>query len=219
MSQKAATPRWAVFISGYGSNLQAIFDAQSRGLIEKGTVQLVVSSSAEAYGVERAQKQGVPAIVTPYLDYAKSSSKKIDWDRLHQQLINYKIEWIFLAGFMKIIPSSFIQHWKGRMLNLHPSLLPKFPGLNAIEKSYQSGEAMGATVHFVTAELDGGPILIQKVAIPKKDLTSWTLEEAKEKLHKLEHQITVEAIRCIAEGDQLDKAEGDPSDNAEGGES
>ncbi len=140
--------RWALFLSGRGSNAQVAFDLQSQ--ID---LVLVVSNTANAPGVCKARRHGVPVYIT---------EKKIDWDQVHQQLLLRQVDFIFLLGFMKVLPARFVNLWAGRIINLHPSLLPAYPGLAAIEKSYSDGAAMGVTVHLVVAKIDAGPILLQQ---------------------------------------------------------
>ena len=173
--------RWAVFISGQGTNLQALLDA--RPAI---TIPLVVSSRSEAPGVGRAHKAGVPVQVLP---------KAIDWNSLSEQLKQQNIDGIFLLGFMKILPETFISQWSGRILNLHPSLLPHYRGLHAIERSYQEGAAMGVTIHWVIPELDAGPILMQREVFPAQTSRPMSLEAAQEKIHQVENEMVVEAVR------------------------
>ena len=114
----------AVFISGQGSNLSVFL--QNKNRFEK---ILVVSSRAEAYGLEKAKRFGVETLI---LD------KKIDWEELHTNLESQGIDVLFLAGFMKIVPGSFVDRWKGKLFNLHPSLLPEYKGLKSIERAYKS---------------------------------------------------------------------------------
>jgi len=138
--------RWAVFLSGRGSTAQALMDL--RGQLD---VACVVSSKKSAPGVGRAGRSGLPVIF-----FAG------DWEQLHADLEKRRVNLIFLLGFMKVLPSSFLEKWKGRTINLHPSLLPAFPGLQALEKSFADSNArMGATVHEVVAAVDAGPILRQ----------------------------------------------------------
>ena len=138
-------PRWAIFISGRGSNLQSVLD-----LMGRNHVVLCVTSKSKAIGVLRARRMGIPVFTF-----------KKDWEELHRQLLIRKIDYIFLLGFMKLVPAEFVKRWEKRIFNLHPSLLPKFPGLEAIEKSYQANEAMGVTVHEVVAMMDAGPVILQ----------------------------------------------------------
>ncbi len=182
--------KWAVFISGNGSNLQVLLDHQDNDF----EVGLVVSSKAQAFGLERAQKAGVPTLVLP------PKILEADWNQLTQQLQDLKIDFIFLLGFLKIIPPSFVQKWTQKMLNLHPSLLPLYPGLKSIEKSYQDGAAMGATVHWVTEGLDEGEILFQEACIQANanhQAHALSLEEAEQKVHELEHQLVLKTVLFI----------------------
>lgn len=149
---------WAVFISGRGSNLQALLD-------EAADLDLrwVLSSKAKAPGLRRARRAGVPISVL---------SQPIDWTSLDLELRRRGISKIFLAGFMKLIPASFLQNWQGRILNIHPSLLPAYPGLRAWERAWQEGASMGVTVHVVEPEMDAGPRLLQaKIRGEMKTLT------------------------------------------------
>lgn len=175
--------RWAVFISGNGSNLQALLDADP-----KISIATVVSSNAEARGVERARQAGVPVIV-----HTKTSS----WSELSQKLTELQIQHIFLLGFMKIIPESFLLDWKDKVLNLHPSLLPHYKGLRAIERSYEDGAAMGVTIHWVTPELDSGPILLQREVFAPGQSQAWPLEQVQTQIHRIENEMVVEAVRRI----------------------
>jgi|GEM_PF-1033211 len=142
-------PNWALFLSGRGSTARAVLDCLSHV-----SVGLVVSSRATALGLRRAQWAGVPTLV-----FERSG----DWQQLHQALLARRINRIFLLGFMRILSADFVQHWEGRIFNVHPSLLPQFPGAHAIQESYRSGAQMGVTIHRVTAEMDAGPRLLQKV--------------------------------------------------------
>ncbi len=172
---------WAVFISGTGSNLQALLDAQP-----KISIKLVVSSRPDVQGVERAEKAGVPVHVLP---------KEIDWSSLSSRLKQEKIDRIFLAGFMKVIPASFIEEWPQKILNLHPSLLPNYKGLRAIERSYEDDAAMGVTIHWVTPELDGGPVLLQREVFPKGTARTLSFEDVAHRIHLVENEMVVQAVR------------------------
>lgn len=152
------SPRTAVFISGRGSNLQALLD-----MSECVRVSLVVSSQSEAWGVARARRHGVPVLVLP---------KKIDWIGLHRELISRGVQKIFLLGFMRLLPAEFVSLWSGSIWNIHPSLLPKFPGLHAIEKSFAAQEDMGVTVHEVNEGMDEGLKIYQAFSISRRALSS-----------------------------------------------
>lgn len=140
--------RWAVLISGTGSNLQSVLDRCFEPM-----PLVVYSSKALAPGLSKARRMGIPTVVLP---------NPIDWAALQKDLENRRIQKIFLLGFMKILPESFVQAWENRMFNLHPSLLPAYPGLHSFEKAYQDKAPLGVTVHKVIAELDAGPMLKQR---------------------------------------------------------
>lgn len=136
---------WAVFISGTGSNLS--------GLMELGflnPIRLVVSSNAQAYGIKKAKRYGMAT---------KILSPKIDWQDVLLDLEAYAISHIFLAGFMKILPASFIQRWQKPIVNIHPSLLPLYPGLHSIKRSFQEKGPMGCSLHKVIAQVDCGQVI------------------------------------------------------------
>lgn len=147
------SPAWAVFISGRGSNAQALLD-----IIDEAPVRLIVASRDHIWGVQRARRMGIPVLI---LD------KVVHWQQLLMDLSKYKISHIFLLGFMKLIPAEFLAGWQGAIYNLHPSLLPSFPGMHAIEKSHEAGGPMGVTVHEVTPEMDAGRRCLQKVSVPR----------------------------------------------------
>lgn len=172
---------WAVFISGHGSNLQAMIDAHPAI-----NIRLVVSNKAEAQGVARAERAGIPTLILP---------QDIDWSEVTSSLRAQQVDRIFLAGFMKIIPADFIRDWTEKMLNLHPSLLPNYKGLRAIERSYEDGAAMGVTIHWVTADLDAGPILLQREVFEAGVAKRMDLSTVKTKIHQVENEMVVEAVR------------------------
>ena len=149
MIQIPRSKRWAIMISGRGSNLQALLDLGS-----EIDVVRVYSSQAEAPGVKKALRLGYQVSLL---------EKKINWQQLHQELTELRVDAIVLAGFMKIVPGDFVQKWQGKIINIHPSLLPDYPGLHAFERSWSEGADLGVTVHLVTAELDAGPILAQEM--------------------------------------------------------
>lgn len=178
--------RWAVLISGRGSNLAAVLD-----LGDEVDVRLVVSSSPTAYGLLRARRAGVPTAWTPQV----TGSKKIDWPALDSLIRSRGVTHIFLAGFMKIVPASFIQKWDGRIINLHPSLLPSYPGLNSIERAHQEGAAMGVTVHEVTPEVDAGAMICQRRSLNENEVRGYSLCDSEFLVHLDEQRVVKEAIR------------------------
>lgn len=145
--------RWAIFLSGRGSTAQAVMD-----LADAVDVRLAVSSNPQAAGLKRARRMGVATLAAPVV----AGSKKIDWEKLQSELERRRINRIFLLGFMRIIPGSFLRKWEGRIFNLHPSLLPSFAGANAIENSFASHEPMGVSVHHVIEEMDAGKVIHRK---------------------------------------------------------
>ncbi len=147
-----------VLISGNGTNLQAIIDAIQAGRLSVGLAG-VLSDCPEAYGLERAHAAGIPTTVVDYRNCADRS----EFDRkLHDELGSVEPELIVLAGFMRIISDGLTEHYRGRMLNIHPSLLPKYPGLHTYRRVLETDDPHhGSTVHFVTPQLDAGPPIIQ----------------------------------------------------------
>jgi len=152
--------RIVVLISGSGSNLQAIIDACSAGFIE-GRIQAVISNKADAFGLERAKRAG---IATDVIDHKSFANRESFDDELLKKVQAHEPDLIIMAGFMRILTPNFITPLLGKMINIHPSLLPKYTGLNTHQRAIDAGEdEAGATVHFVTEELDGGPPVLQTV--------------------------------------------------------
>ncbi|MDX1335949.1 MAG: phosphoribosylglycinamide formyltransferase [Gammaproteobacteria bacterium] len=151
-------PSIVVLISGGGSNLQAIIDATQDGRV-RGKISAVISNKADAYGLERAKKANIPTKVLDHREYEDRES----FDAALGDLIeDFKPSLIILAGFMRILTEDFVRRFEGRMLNIHPSLLPKYRGLHTHKRAIEAGDEIhGASVHFVTPELDGGPAILQ----------------------------------------------------------
>lgn len=188
--------RIAVLISGSGSNLQAIIDAISAKQIN-GEIVLVISNKSEAYGLQRAQHANIETQVLQHTDY--DSREAFDKD-LSIALIDSKADLIVLAGFMRILTEQFVNQFKDKMLNIHPSLLPKYKGLNTHQRAIDAKDPQaGCSVHYVTAELDDGPIAMQGVtAIEATD----DAEALAQKVHRLEHIIYPKVVSWICD-DQL----------------
>jgi len=189
-----------VLISGNGSNLQSIIDAIQRPGEPQNThplpvdIKLVISSKKNAYGLERAQRAGIKTALLEDVDY----ETREDYDRALQFLIDeQQPALVVLAGFMRILSEGFVNHYQDRLINIHPSLLPKFRGLNTHQRAIDAGEKEhGATVHFVTPELDDGPLVLQaKVPVLPDD----TRESLAERVLEQEHIIYPLVIRWIAE--------------------
>ena len=186
--------RFAVFISGNGSNLQAIIDAVKAGEI-KAELALVVSSKATAYGLKRAEAAGIKTVVFDPKEYTNRQS--VDRDIIIY-LRQEKIDFIVLAGYMRLLTPFFLKNYPRQVLNVHPSLLPSFKGVEGIKDAMTYGaKVTGVTVHFVDDKMDHGPIILQEAVKIQEDDTLATLEE---KIHKIEHRIYPKAIALFAEG-------------------
>ena len=193
--------RIAVLVSGGGTNLQAILDAEKSGKIQSGEVALVVSSKADAYALERAKKYEIESIVLPRKNY---SDRKSYSDALREKLENYKIDLVVLAGFMIILDTSFIRAYENRIINVHPALIPSFCGdgfygLHVHEAALAKGvKVTGATVHFVNEICDGGPIILQKAVQVAQNDTPETLQ--RRVMEEAEWQILPEAVELFCAG-------------------
>jgi len=183
----------AILVSGYGSNLQAIIDNIERNYLS-AEIALVLSNVKNAFALERGKKHGLETI---FLD-PKTFTNRDDYeDKMIEILQSKSIDLICLAGFMRILSKKFIQAFPKKIINIHPSLLPAFPGLNVQKKALEYGAKFsGCTVHFVNEEVDGGPIILQStVPILDEDDT----ESLSGKILEQEHIIYPEAIRLIIE--------------------
>lgn len=179
----------AVLISGHGSNLQALIDA-CRDPSYPAEIALVISNKADAYGLTRARSAGLPSLVIAHGEYP---TREAFDNALHNALLAHHIEFVCLAGFMRMLSPGFVQKWQGRMLNIHPSLLPAFKGARAIEQALDAGaEVTGCTVHLVTPEMDSGPIILQ-AEVPV--LPGDTAETLAPRIHAQEHRIYPLALR------------------------
>jgi len=187
-----------VLVSGGGTNLQAILDAQNSGIIKSGKVSVVISSSAKAYALERAAKAGIPGVCVSRKDCV---SKEEFEERISGALSEYEVDIIVLAGFMHILSSDFIAKYKNRMINVHPSLIPSFCGdgfygLKVHEAALAKGvKVTGATVHFVNEITDGGKIIMQKAVCVKEDDTPEILQ--KRVMKEAEHIILPQAVELL----------------------
>ena len=172
-----------VLISGTGSNLQAVIDACKAGKIH-GKVVAVISNKADAYGLQRAQAADIHTAVISHKDHPDREQYDA---ALMEEIDRHQPDLLIMAGFMRILTPAFVQHYAGRMLNIHPSLLPKHQGLHTHQRALDAGDsAHGASVHFVTEELDGGPVILQaKVPVFADD----TAEDLAQRVHVQEHQI------------------------------
>lgn len=189
--------RVVVLISGNGSNLQALLDDAAKQHRDNGNYEIVAvfSNRPKAYGLERAASAKVEAHCIDHTGF----SERLDFDMaLQQEIDQFKPDLIVLAGFMRILTPEFVRHYTGRLINIHPSLLPKYPGLNTHQRAIDAGDTeTGATVHFVTEELDGGPAIVQaSVGIVDGD----SAESLTQRIHLEEHRIYPLAVRLFASG-------------------
>jgi len=185
----------AVLASGNGTNLQALIDAEKRGELSGGKITLVAGDKPKAFALERAKKAGIRTFV---LEAEPGQSREEYDSKLLAGLKESKTELVVLAGFMRILGDRFVDEYEGRILNIHPALLPSFAGAHGIKDALEHGvKVTGVTVHFVNKELDAGPVILQeKVSIGEDD----TLESLEEKIHKVEHRLYPEAVRLFVEG-------------------
>lgn len=183
-----------VLISGQGSNLQALIDGTRSGALPID-IRAVFSNRANAYGLERARQAGIPAdsiLARDYPDgehYERALAAAID---------QHSPGLVVLAGFMRILGAAFVRHYRGRMFNIHPSLLPKYRGLHTHRRALEAGDTLhGASVHFVTEELDGGPVVVQREIDVRPDDDEQSLAR---RIQEIEHVIYPQAIRLFANG-------------------
>ena len=181
-----------VLISGNGSNLQAIIDACKSGMIG-GNVVGVISNKANVFGLERAKKNNIPSEVIRHNNFG--TREEFDQE-LVTSIKSYQPDLIVLAGFMRILSPIMTSAFKNKMINIHPSLLPKYPGLKTHEQVIANNDAEhGVTIHSVSEELDGGPIIAQSKIVVHKNQQ---LEDLIERIHKIEHKIFPKIISMIA---------------------
>jgi len=183
-----------VLASGRGTNLQAIIEAIKEGRIE-GKMGIVISDNRDAFALKRAEQYNID---TRYINFKEFKNRE-DYDKeIIKTLEEKKIELVVLAGYMRILSPHFIRIYKNKIINIHPALLPSFPGLNAQKQAIEHGvKVSGCTVHFVDEGVDSGPIILQKAVEVGDDDTEESLAE---KILKEEHQIYPQAIQLFSEG-------------------
>jgi len=186
--------KFAVFISGSGTNLQAIIDSVKAGEIA-AELALVVSDREEAQGLERAERSGIKTLVCNPKNYTNRQS--VDRD-IVIALKEHQIDFIVLAGYMRLLTPFFIKEYKNMILNVHPALLPSFKGVDGIKDAFTYGvKVTGVTVHFVDEKMDHGPIIAQEaVRVAEED----TIETLEAKIHAVEHKIYPQAIKMFVDG-------------------
>lgn len=188
-----------VFASGNGTNLQAIIDSIKDGKLD-ASIEVVVSDNGTAYALERARHHDIPVFIVNYKSFPKREEAE---KRVIAELKKYDVGLVVLAGYMKLLSGRFIEAFPMRIMNIHPALLPSFPGMDVIRKALDHGvKFTGCTVHFIDEGTDTGPIIIQAV-VPVKDTD--TEETLAQRIHEQEHIIYPAAIRLFAENRLLIK--------------
>lgn len=191
VSGPASKKRLAVLISGRGSNLQSIIDACETPDFP-AEIAVVISNIPGAKGLERAERAGITALTVSHKDHANRENFE---DALLKALEPYNVDLICLAGFMRLLTAHFLEQWQGKIINIHPSLLPAYKGVDTHERALAAGESeAGCTVHFVTEEMDSGKIILQK-AVPI--LPGDTPKTLAERVLEQEHKAYPEAIRIL----------------------
>ncbi|MBP2030569.1 phosphoribosylglycinamide formyltransferase-1 [Methanohalophilus levihalophilus] len=185
----------AVLVSGRGSNLQSIIDNIENGYIKDAAIRVVVSDKEDAYALERARNHGINA---EFVDPSAFSDKDQYESRILEILDGYDVELLLLAGYMRLLGGGIVRHFKNRIINIHPALLPSFKGLHAQKQALEHGvKVAGCTVHFVDEDMDSGPIILQKCVPVLDDDTEDSLAE---RILREEHRIYPEAVKLYAEG-------------------
>lgn len=191
MHERARLPV-VVLISGHGSNLQALIDAGLAG--DPIDIRAVISNRADAFGLERARDAGIPASIVRPSDFADRDAYE---HALAAGIDAHTPGLVVLAGFMRVLSAAFVRHYRGRMLNIHPSLLPKHRGLHTHRRALDAGDTShGASVHFVTEELDGGPVIVQAEFPVHPDDDEYSLAA---RVQDVEHIIYPQAVRLFAQ--------------------
>ena len=187
-------PQLVILISGSGTNLQAFIDQCASGELN-AEIACVISNKADAFGLERAKSAGIQTATLSHKDFDSREA----FDQALIELIDpYQPDLVVLAGFMRILSAGFVQHFLGKLINIHPSLLPKYAGLNTHQRAIDAGDSeAGATVHFVTEELDGGPAILQ-AAVPIHE--GDTADILASRILEQEHKIYPLATKLINEG-------------------
>jgi phosphoribosylglycinamide formyltransferase 1 len=187
--------RIGILVSGTGTNLQALLDAEREGKLAPGEIVCVVSNRPGVGALERAERAGKPAKV---VDHTRFPDREAFEEALHAELAGHGVEAVVLAGFMRMLTPGFLQWYPDRIINIHPSLLPAFPGVNAQKQALDHGvKVTGATVHFVSPEMDGGAVILQ-AAVPVFE--DDTVEELRDRILVEEHWLLPRATQLLAAG-------------------
>ncbi len=189
-----ATGDVVVLLSGTGSNLQALIDSTLTG-DSPVRIAAVISNRSDAYGLQRARDAGIQ---TRSLDHKAFEGREAFDQALIELIDAFEPKLVVLAGFMRILSADFVRHYEGRLLNIHPSLLPRYKGMHTHQRALNAGDSEhGCTVHFVTEELDGGPLVVQAVVPVESGDSAQTLAQ---RVHTQEHRIYPLAVRWFVEG-------------------
>jgi len=187
--------RLAVFASGNGTNLQAIIDNVRKRVLRGAAVVLVISDQKKAFALKRARRAGIPTL---YADPKRFAGRSAYDACLVEALKKARVDYVVLAGFMRILSPGFIRAYKNRILNIHPALLPAFKGEEAIPRAHRYGvKVTGVTVHFVDDKMDHGPVILQE-AVPVADADSVAQLEAR--IHLVEHRLYTQALQKLVDG-------------------
>jgi phosphoribosylglycinamide formyltransferase-1 len=193
VSDQDSRLRLGVLISGGGTNLQAIIDASDLGELDAEVV-VVISSRSEAYGLERARNAGIPAL---HVDGSRCATIKEYNHAILEALEGYQVDVVVMAGYMRLLGAEVLDAFPNRVVNIHPALLPSFPGAHGISDAFTYGvKVTGVTVHFASSNFDDGPIIAQEVVRIEEDDT---VESVEAKIHSAEHRIYPAALQLLAE--------------------
>jgi phosphoribosylglycinamide formyltransferase-1 len=189
-----STSRIAVLVSGSGSNLQAMIDASARGDMA-GQLAVVVSNKPNVFALERAAKAGIEALVFDH----RTFTDRTQFDRAVTEAMSARgIDYVILAGFMRLLTPEFVTRWRGRLVNIHPSLLPSFPGAHALRDAIQArATRTGVTIHFVDEGTDTGPVIIQESVEVLPEDTEETLAT---RVHAVEHRLFPRVVDALVRG-------------------
>ena len=196
MSDKTVRPplRIGVLISGSGTNLQAIIDRIADGTLN-ASIELVVSSRPSAYGLKRAEAAGIQTLTLSKEIYADPEAAD---EIIAAELLQRNVEYVIMAGYMRKVHDPILATFPNRVVNLHPALLPSFPGAHAIADAHARGvKVTGVTVHFANADYDAGPIIAQRALAIEE---GWGVEELEEHIHAIEHELYPEVVGLLAAG-------------------
>ena len=183
-----------VLLSGSGTNLQAIIDRIEQGTLD-ASIELVVSSRMDAYGLERARKHGLQTLTISRELYAEPL---VADEVIAAELKMHNVDYVIMAGYMRMVHDPILASYPNRVVNLHPALLPSFKGAHAIRDAYDYGvKVTGVTVHFANDKYDCGPIIAQQALVVEE---GWTVDELEDHIHAIEHELYPNTIQLLAEG-------------------